>query len=751
MKRILLLVVFTVLLLVGGVSAITANATSMMHFNYTPGYVNFTDDNGVLWSRIGTAPLPYINTTLVKSGFGSGSVELTGTSKLTTTRLSLDEGNWSQTNHTVEYWIYPKGAGEATQTIVSSGVTGSYPFQMVSFYDGANKKLVLYSTANGIAWNVLNAYSATPNNMIPFNTWSHVEIDLAYPTLTVYVNGLKNSTTTLPAVPIVSSVNISIGADTSGANTFTGNIDEYVDWNITRHFGNFTPPTSEYSYSSGAVTSLVSSFSANTTGGMTPIDAAFTDTSLGTPTTFNWTFREVTGNNTQIIFSTLQNPIKTFGTVGNYFISLNVTNSTGAFDISTQNTWINVTPYTATGFNRQDLVMYPRFSLTVNIIDSSTHMPIPVVVVIDSVGNNQTTTTGVFTASYPYSSVVLYLTSSGYDSKSVSYVVGFNRVETVTMTKSAVAPTQNTIYQAQLYRFMLQNLIGTPLGGLSLTITPLNLTMDSTWTTTLLGVSPNVDIMNGVIFGTTGSDGSFGAPMITPLGYRINITGTAHSGDIVDYSIILYPPSQGTDIVLSLPTSVTGFIRITPTPAFITYNLYNQSINSTAQILSVNFHDPTGSTNITIVTVRNQTGSILNMTTYLGSSASNIIDNFTYVEGLTSPSGDLLKYGVSAYVPTAGGWNNITETFDTNRGSSITGSAIYDQWAAIIIIVLVASAFTASTVYIGTMSVGLMGLFFCYVVKWLVPKDPTIFTAVCLFWICIGVIGFIMKKSRGGF
>jgi hypothetical protein len=139
------------------------------------------------------------------------------------------------------------------------------------------------------------------------------------------------------------------------------------------------------------------------------------------------------------------------------------------------------------------------------------------------------------------------------------------------------------------------------------------------------------------------------------------------------------------------------------------------------------------------------------MTTYLGSSASNIIDNFTYVEGLTSPSGDLLKYGVSAYVPTAGGWNNITETFDTNRGSSITGSAIYDQWAAIIIIVLVASAFTASTVYIGTMSVGFMGLFFCYVVKWLVPKDPTIFTAVCLFWICIGVIGFIMKKSRGGF
>jgi hypothetical protein len=102
-------------------------------------------------------------------------------------------------------------------------------------------------------------------------------------------------------------------------------------------------------------------------------------------------------------------------------------------------------------------------------------------------------------------------------------------------------------------------------------------------------------------------------------------------------------------------------------------------------------------------------------------------------------------------VSTAGGWNNITEVYDSNTGKSLTGNAVYDQWAAIIIIVLVSSAFTASTVYIGTIGVGLMGLFFYYTVKWFTPGvQGTVFISMCVFWMCIGIIGFIAKKGRGG-
>jgi PKD repeat protein len=310
----------------------------------------------------------------------------------------------------------------------------------------------------------------------------------------------------------------------------------------------------------------------------------------------------------------------------------------------------------------------------------------------------------------------------------------------------------NLVYQAQQYRLIFQNLAGTPLGGLSVTATPLNFTMPANWTSDLIGISPSVNINNNVMSGITATDGSLGMPMLTSLGYRINVSGTAYSGDIVDYSITAYPPSQGTDILLSLPTSVTHLIPITPVPTGITYNIYNQTVSNTTQILSVNFNDPFCVTNLTIVNIVNQSGYVLNTTTYTGATACNVVNNFTYIEGVTSPSGDLLSYGLSAYVSTAGGWNNITENYDSNKGSSLTGDPVYDQWVAIILIVVVSSAFTASSVYLGTIAVGLMGLGFYTTTKWFTPGVPgSVFITMCVFWICIGVIGMIAKKGRGGF
>ena len=70
-------------------------------------------------------------------------------------------------------------------------------------------------------------------------------------------------------------------------------------------------------------------------------DVGFIDTSSNTPTAWNWSFTNVTGNNTQVWFSTAQNPNHTFG-VGNFSIVLNASNSAG-YNLSTQVTFINVT------------------------------------------------------------------------------------------------------------------------------------------------------------------------------------------------------------------------------------------------------------------------------------------------------------------------------------------------------------------------------------------------------------------------
>jgi len=84
----------------------------------------------------------------------------------------------------------------------------------------------------------------------------------------------------------------------------------------------------------------IANFTANVTSGTAPLAVKFTDTSTGNPTAWNWSFRDVTGNNTQVWWSQVQNPTLNFG-VGNYSIVLNASNSTG-FDL-TEGTFINVT------------------------------------------------------------------------------------------------------------------------------------------------------------------------------------------------------------------------------------------------------------------------------------------------------------------------------------------------------------------------------------------------------------------------
>jgi predicted phosphodiesterase len=88
----------------------------------------------------------------------------------------------------------------------------------------------------------------------------------------------------------------------------------------------------------------ISNFTANVTSGATPLSVRFMDTSSNTPTSWNWSFTNVTENNMPVWFSTEQNPAYTFG-VGNYSIVLNTSNSVG-YSLSAQVTFINVTVVT---------------------------------------------------------------------------------------------------------------------------------------------------------------------------------------------------------------------------------------------------------------------------------------------------------------------------------------------------------------------------------------------------------------------
>jgi len=86
----------------------------------------------------------------------------------------------------------------------------------------------------------------------------------------------------------------------------------------------------------------VASFTADKATGNNTDLLTLTDTSTNTPTAWNWSFQNITGNNTQVWFSTTQNPSQIFG-MGNYSIKLNASNAVG-YNNSAQTTFFNVTP-----------------------------------------------------------------------------------------------------------------------------------------------------------------------------------------------------------------------------------------------------------------------------------------------------------------------------------------------------------------------------------------------------------------------
>jgi PKD repeat protein len=79
---------------------------------------------------------------------------------------------------------------------------------------------------------------------------------------------------------------------------------------------------------------VVANFSASPTSDMAPLTVAFTDTSLASPTSWNWDF----GDNT---FSDEQNPVHTYADVGIYTVSLTAANAYGP-DTKTQWNYIKV-------------------------------------------------------------------------------------------------------------------------------------------------------------------------------------------------------------------------------------------------------------------------------------------------------------------------------------------------------------------------------------------------------------------------
>lgn len=363
---------------------------------------------------------------------------------------------------------------------------------------------------------------------------------------------------------------------------------------------------------STAPENLTAAFSATPlTAGVSEI-VAFTDESLDSPSSWLWGFGDG-------INSTDQNPSHAYSTTGLKTVVLTVSNATASHS-TTKAAYINVTATGGSGFTQQDIFMDPAYTLTLHITDKDTGTTILTDTVLDSLNNEYTTNNGTFYLTYNLSTIVIQVSSSGYDSLSTSFVMDADRTETIQLTKSGATPQKNTWYSPHQVRLEIINSYGDNLPGIVVNATANRTSMPSDYLTDLYGMSPDVanEMVNNTLImsATTGSDGAVVYTMHGSISYDIRAknpaTGNEHLvmlmplNDIyairLDTSTFLPNPDEnvysnlnGTALTFSEPNNsyVTLGLRYQDTAAKTTsLKFYVTFANNRSTLYSQNLGNP---------------------------------------------------------------------------------------------------------------------------------------------------------------
>lgn len=360
-----------------------------------------------------------------------------------------------------------------------------------------------------------------------------------------------------------------------------------------------------------------------------------TDTSTGSPTNWTWDFNN--GGN----ISTLQNPTYTYSHIGTYSVNLTVNNTAGSSSFNRSN-YISVV--NATGFTQQDLWQTGHYAVTLKITDSS-NAPIPVVTVTDNFGQSYTTTNGTAFFTEDAGTVVFYFASSGYSSKSMSYIVDEDATHTVQLATAGTS-NQNTWYTPWQVRIRVVDFYGKPLPLINVTANYVASTLPSTdtsWLVTAFGISSTVadDMVNSAkaMEGQTDDNGGLSFTMFKSLQYRLVI---ANATEGVASTKTLYPSDQ--EYVIYVRTTGQGTSNNTLAMRNATLPWY--SLNTTHISLNMTYIDTSLCTSdLTFRVWFRDNGTEVHNTTWTGFGASYVYDNHTVPK---APIGTEYLWGYNA-------------------------------------------------------------------------------------------------------
>jgi PKD repeat protein len=341
----------------------------------------------------------------------------------------------------------------------------------------------------------------------------------------------------------------------------------------------------------------VASFSANATSGNAPLAVGFTDASTNTPSSWNWSFGD--GD-----YSISQNPSHSYASTGNYTVNLTATNGYGS-DTLSRTDYISVT--SGNSFTQQDIWMDEEYTLTLNFVDSSTGLPVPVVMVVDAsnISTSTNTTTGVYTGTFGYETVVLYLYSDGYAAKAVSYVIDGDRSETVSLTKSttAIGAASQQSYPVYVAVHFIEGL-GTPVQNVSVTAVPYSTSTSSyAYLAALLGIPlDQAPMQNQSMSQTSGSDGKVAFYVLPTTQYNFSYS-KAGCTFTPPYTFTSFANQQDIYIAVTSGTDTSVFQSGQDVNDAISFSVQTVTINETAFFLNMTYTDTSATTTSGTVSV----------------------------------------------------------------------------------------------------------------------------------------------------
>lgn len=473
---------------------------------------------------------------------------------------------------------------------------------------------------------------------------------------------------------------------------------------------------------------LYPAISSDVTTGLFPLSVQFTDES----TTFNATidswYWEFGDGNT----SSSQNPEYEYMGEGDFDTTLTITNT--SFGISNTSAPLIISPYSPTGLVMADLFLEPGYTLTLHIVDGN-GAPIPVCTVLSSVGAEYTTTNGTAYLSTSPAVMVVYVSSEGYISKQMSYVMDKDRTETIQLSDASDSPMSTTIYYPHHVRFSVMDITGQPIEGVNVTATAVESTVPWEWLLSFLGINTEkIEIQNTTLAGSTGTDGSWTASMVEVVRYSLVFSNETKG---IYEEITLYPKEDNYVIVVSPSESPNSVLLLNGT-------LTDRVLNSTHDRLQLDWVDMSGTTtNLTFIVRHGAKAD----SPVVYSTSIDPTGNVTLYHDVPSTPGDTYVWGFIA--SNSQFTNPITKfwfvTFE-DREFKLVDLHIpdyYYNWITIAMLVVLAGLFGATTRRFGVVFLPLWASF-CKFIGWF-PAVDWIYLAIA---VVLGVLIYIRSGER---